>query len=692
MRAGEVIAKLAEDAYFMRVANKVTQAPPVRNCDNEATSRSADLGRNRTRAELPANPNRTRATAGGPSQGGNRAGAAGGDREIVPHRDPGGGGSGGGSSNHGAGKRAGGRGDHGGRGHANSHVSGASHGGFDIRLKIEELRRKKSATVGDSDGFLAFSPRLRNLLLPDKFKPLGITKYDAKQDPIQWLRCYALSIENAGGNNDTKCLYFPFCLDQAPLTWLESLEKYSIDKWDQLKEQFHSNFAGAMGRSGTRMDLAMVKQEQGETLRKYMWRFFDKRATVVDVTDKEVIDLFQDGLYHHRTFEDFGRRHPSSITHLKDMITSWADEEDMANAKYDAICGKSKQNTGGSGNNNNNGNQGGRNNNYSGPNRKRKSDNTVAAIQRPAKENSKKTSGGFKDLLKEKCPWHLDDNDTTEQCYQLRRALKDTPEPRHPHDKKGKKKADGGNDDFQEPDKTVNVLFGGLPNRRAQKATRREVMSIEPAVPTPLRWSEVPITFSRANQWTSFSEPGQFPLVLKPVVAGSKLSKDLIDGGSGLNVLFTKTLKKMKLDITNMLTKSTSPFYGIVPGNAVIPLGSVVLPVTFGETRDNYRTEYVKFEVADFEKSYHAILGRPAIAKFMAVPHYTYLVLKMPSPAGVLSLQGDLKISFDCETEVVELAATNQVPNAIMEIYAASKKLAPSELDIPEKSDKANKP
>jgi hypothetical protein len=40
----------------------------------------------------------------------------------------------------------------------------------------------------------------------------------------------------------------------------------------------------------------------------------------------------------------------------------------------------------------------------------------------------------------------------------------------------------------------------------------------------------------------------------------------------------------------------------------------------------------------------------------------------------------------------VELAATNQVPNAMMEIYTASKKLAPSELDIPKKSDKANKP
>jgi hypothetical protein len=240
----------------MRVDNRVTQPPPARNRDNEDTSFSADLGRNRTRSQLSAQPNRTRANASGPSQAGNSAAAAGGDHEIIPHRDPGGGG---GSSNHGANRRAGGGGGRGGRDHANSHASGASQGGYDARQKIEELRRKKSATAGDNDGFPAFSPRLRNLLLPDKFKPLGITKYDAKQDPIQWLRCYALSIENAGGNNDTKCIYFPFCQDQAPLTWLDSLDKHSIDKWDQLKEQFTSNFAGAMGRSGTRMHLAMVK-------------------------------------------------------------------------------------------------------------------------------------------------------------------------------------------------------------------------------------------------------------------------------------------------------------------------------------------------------------------------------------------------------------------------------------------------
>jgi hypothetical protein len=52
------------------------------------------------------------------------------------------------------------------------------------RYRIEDIRRKKSSTAGENDGFPAFSARLHNLLLPEKFKPLGITKYDAKQDTV----------------------------------------------------------------------------------------------------------------------------------------------------------------------------------------------------------------------------------------------------------------------------------------------------------------------------------------------------------------------------------------------------------------------------------------------------------------------------------------------------------------------------
>jgi hypothetical protein len=178
---------------------------------------------------------------------------------------------------------------------------------------------------------------------------------------------------------------------------------------------------------------------------------------------------------------------------------------------------------------------------------------------------------------------------------------------------------------------------------------------------------------------------------LKPIVAVSRLNNVLIDGGSGLNILFTKTLKKKKLDITDMLTKSASPFYDIVPGNTAIPLGSVVWLVTFGDSRENYRTEYVSSRLwtlipptmpysADHPspRSWWCLTTPTWYSKCRVLLEYTF--------------QGDLKIYFECDTEAVELAAINQVPNAMMEIFAASKKLAPTELEIPEKTDTANKP
>jgi hypothetical protein len=91
-----------------------------------------------------------------------------------------------------------------------------------------------------------------------------------------------------------------------------------------------------------------------------------------------------------------------------------------------------------------------------------------------------------------------------------------------------------------------------------------------------------------------------------------------------------------------MITLISVPFYGIVPDKAAMPLGQITLPVNFG-TPSNYHTEFIKFEVVDFEYSYHAILGRLALAKFLAIPHYPYLLLKMPRPNGVLSLRGDLR-------------------------------------------------
>ena len=71
-------------------------------------------------------------------------------------------------------------------------------------------------------------------------------------------------------------------------------------------------------------------------------------------------------------------------------------------------------------------------------------------------------------------------------------------------------------------------------------------------------------------------------------------------------------------------------------------MGMITLSVFFG-TPSNFRKEKITFEVVDFPSAYHALLGRPAYAKFMVVPSYVYLKLKMHGPRGVITVSGDSK-------------------------------------------------
>jgi hypothetical protein len=58
--------------------------------------------------------------------------------------------------------------------------------------------------------------------------------------------------------------------------------------------------------------------------------------------------------------------------------------------------------------------------------------------------------------------------------------------------------------------------------------------------------------------------------------------------------------------------------------------------------------------VVGFRGTYHAILGRPCYAKFMAVPNYTYLKMKMPRPNGVITVASSIEHAFDCDVECAE--------------------------------------
>ena len=105
----------------------------------------------------------------------------------------------------------------------------------------------------------------------------------------------------------------------------------------------------------------------------------------------------------------------------------------------------------------------------------------------------------------------------------------------------------------------VATIFGGLTSaesRREKKLTARQVLAVNAddttANPNYRPWSEVHITFSKADQWADIPYTRRFPLVLDATIQKVLFRKVLVDGGSALNLLFARALKELGLRITDL--------------------------------------------------------------------------------------------------------------------------------------------
>jgi hypothetical protein len=152
---------------------------------------------------------------------------------------------------------------------------------------------------------------------------------------------------------------------------------------------------------------------------------------------------------------------------------------------------------------------------------------------------------------------------------------------------------------------------------------------------------------------------GILPLITAPVIANLRLHHVLIDGGAGLNVISHAAFKQLQIPGSRL--GPSRPFSGVGP-QPVYPLGSIMLPVTFG-TEENFHTENVQFDVVEVNLPFNAIIGRQALYQFMAIAHYGYLVLKMSSPTGVLTMRGDRAAVVAVVEKLHALAAEAARPN-----------------------------
>jgi hypothetical protein len=440
-------------------------------------------------------------------------------------------------------------------------------------------------------------------------------------------------------------------------------------------------------RPGNSWDLRACTQKPGESLRDFIWRFSKRCTELRSVDQSEIVHTFLEGTTCWDLVRELGRSPPVDSNELFDIATSFASGEEAVGAIFDRKKGMRVDDAPAEGSKSKD------------PQQRHKRGKKGKKPLREAREQGRddgadealavdparrgpraapRGPGVFDDMLKKPCPYYKTPvNHTLEQCDMLKRfygcaaaAAKD-----------GEAKKDGGDGDTSGFPAVENIflIFGGPTvdmSSRQRKRERREVLTVEKAPPSFLDWSEDAITFSRKDHPNRIPNPGQYLLVVDPVIGNERFSKVLMDGGSSLNILYAHTLRLLGIGL-DQLRPSTTPFHGVAPGKRVQPLGQIDMSVWFG-TPDNFRKETLTLELVGYRGAYHAILGRPCYAKFMAVPNYTYLKMKMPGTNGVITMGSSIEHAFDCDVECVEHAEAQALDEALV---ANMEKLVNEDLD-----------
>jgi hypothetical protein len=155
-------------------------------------------------------------------------------------------------------------------------------------------------------GCAALADHLRAAYWPPKFRPHLPEKYDETTNPSEFLQVYLTTITAAGGNTALMVTYFHVALSGPAQTWLMNLTPGSVYSWEELCAWFVANFASAYQQHGVEAHLHAVRQEPGETLRKFISRFTKVRGTIPRISDASIITAFRQGVRDEKNIGEVG--------------------------------------------------------------------------------------------------------------------------------------------------------------------------------------------------------------------------------------------------------------------------------------------------------------------------------------------------------------------------------------------------
>jgi hypothetical protein len=165
-------------------------------------------------------------------------------------------------------------------------------------------------------GCTALADHLRTTSWPPKFWLHLSEKYDGTSNPSEFLQVYVTAITAAGGNTAVMATYFHVALSGPTRTWLMNLTPGSVYSWEELCARFVANFASAYQQHGVEAHLHAVRQEPGETLRKFISRFTKVRGTIPRIYDASIITAFRQGVRDEKMLEKLATHDVETIPTL----------------------------------------------------------------------------------------------------------------------------------------------------------------------------------------------------------------------------------------------------------------------------------------------------------------------------------------------------------------------------------------
>jgi hypothetical protein len=152
-------------------------------------------------------------------------------------------------------------------------------------------------------GCAALADHLRTASWPPMFRPHLPEKYDGTSNSSEFLQVYVTAITAAGGNTAVMATCFHVALSGPTGTWIMNLTPGSVYSWEELCARFVANFASAYQQHGVEAHLHAVRQEPGETLRKFISRFTKVRGTIPHISDASIITALRQGVRDEKMLE-----------------------------------------------------------------------------------------------------------------------------------------------------------------------------------------------------------------------------------------------------------------------------------------------------------------------------------------------------------------------------------------------------